>query len=106
MNSLVLIGTISAFTYSTLVTVAPELLPPESRHVYYSEASAVVVSLVLLGKYLETRSRHRAADAMKLLLNLVPKSATVLRGGQTLKVSVDDVMLDDLVEVLPGSPLP
>ncbi len=102
MNSLVLIGTISAFTYSTLVTVAPELLPPESRHVYF-EASAVVVSLVLLGKYLETRSRHRAADAMKLLLNLVPKSATVLRGGQTLKVSVDDVMLDDLVEVLPGS---
>lgn len=102
MNSLVLIGTIAAFTYSTLVTIAPQLVAAESRHVYF-EASAVVITLVLLGKYLETRSRHQASDAMKLLLNLVPKSAIVVRDGQSQMIAVDKVMLEDLVEVPPGS---
>ncbi len=102
MNALVLIGTISAFTYSTLVTIAPQLVATESRHVYF-EASAVVITLVLLGKYLETRSRHQASDAMKLLLNLVPKSAIVVRDGQSQKIAADKVMLEDLVEVPPGS---
>ena len=102
MNSLVLIGTVSAFAYSALVTIAPELVTAESRHVYF-EASAVVITLVLLGKYLETRSRHQASDAMKLLLNLVPKSAVVIRNGQSQKIPADQVIVDDLVEVPPGS---
>ncbi len=102
MNSLVLIGTMAAFAYSALVTLSPELLPVESRHVYF-EASAVVITLILLGKYLETRSRHQASDAMKLLLNLVPKSAMVVRNGQSQKIPVDQVLLNDLIEVPPGS---
>ncbi len=85
-----------------MVTIAPELVASESRHVYF-EASAVVISLVLLGKYLETKSRHQAADAMKLLLNLVPKSAVVVRNGQAQKISIDRVVLEDLIEVPPGS---
>lgn len=85
MNSLVFIGTLAAFAYSTVVTIAPHLVAVESRHVYF-EASAVVITLVLLGKYLETRSRHQASDAMKLLLNLVPKSAIVIRDGKSYRI--------------------
>ncbi len=102
MNALVLIGTIAAFAYSTLVTVWPASVPAESRHVYF-EASAVVITLVLLGKFLETRSRHQASDAMKLLMNLVPKSAVVLRNGHAQKIPVDQVVMDDLIEVPPGT---
>lgn len=102
MNSLVLIGTLAAFAFSLLVTVSPTLLPVDSRHVYF-EASAVVITLVLLGKYLETRSRHQASDAMKLLLDLVPKSAVVVRNGQSQKIPASEILLNDLLEVQPGS---
>ncbi len=102
MNALVLIGTLSAFAYSALVTVVPDVIPLDARHVYF-EASAVVITLVLLGKYLETRSRHQASDAMKILLNLVPKTALVVRDGKAVSLPADQVQLDDLVEVLPGS---
>jgi P-type Cu+ transporter len=101
MNALILLGTTAAFSYSVVATVWPAWLPAESRHVYF-EASAVVITLVLLGKYLETRSRHQASDAMKFLLNLVPKTATVVRDGKSQSISVDDVMLDELIEVRPG----
>ena len=102
MNALVLLGTMAAFLYSTIVTIVPQWIPEASRHVYF-EASAVVITLVLLGKYLETKSRHQAADAMKLLLNLVPKMATVIRDGQSQSVAVEEVVLNDIVEVRPGS---
>lgn len=101
MNALILLGTTAAFAYSVVATVWPTWLPAESRHVYF-EASAVVITLVLLGKYLETRSRHQASDAMRFLLNLVPKTATVVRDGKSQSISVDDVMLDELIEVRPG----
>ena len=70
------LGTMAAFVYSTVVTVFPQWIPPQSRHVYF-EASAVVITLILLGKFLETKSRHQASDAMKVLLKLVPKTGTV-----------------------------
>ncbi len=102
MNSLVLLGTMAAFLFSSVVTIAPNLVPPQSRHVYF-EASAVVITLVLLGKYLETKSRHQASDAMKELLKLVPDMATVIRNGETVSIPAEQVLLDDLVEVRPGS---
>ena len=102
MNALILLGTLSAFFYSSVVTIVPDWIPEQSRHVYF-EASAVVITLVLLGKVLETKSRHQASDAMKLLLNLVPKMATVIRDGESKSIAVEDVVLDDIVEVRPGS---
>ncbi|MDX1925757.1 MAG: heavy metal translocating P-type ATPase [Pirellulaceae bacterium] len=102
MNALVLLGTIAAFAFSFVVTCWPNLVPSDSKHVYF-ESSAVVITLVLLGKLLETRSRHQASDAMKLLLNLVPKSATVVRNGVCLSISAEELELNDLVEVRPGS---
>ncbi len=102
MNSLILLGTMAAFTYSTFVTVVPQWIPQASRHVYF-EASAVVITLILLGKFLETKSRHQASDAMKVLLNLVPKMATVIRDGAAISIPAEDVLLNDLLEVRPGS---
>ncbi len=102
MNSLVLLGTMAAFLFSSVVTIAPNLVPPQSRHVYF-EASAVVITLVLLGKYLETKSRHQASDAMKELLKLVPDMAIVIRNGEKISIPAEQVILDDLVEVRPGS---
>ncbi len=105
MNALILLGTLSAFFYSTVVTVFPDWIPKQSMHVYF-EASAVVITLVLLGKFLETKSRHQASDAMKLLLNLVPKMATAIRDGKSKLIAVEDVVLDDIIEVRPGSTIP
>jgi Cu+-exporting ATPase len=102
MNALILLGTMAAFLFSAVVTVLPQSIPEPSRHVYF-EASAVVITLVLLGKYLETKSRHQASDAMKLLLNLVPKMATVIRDGKSKLIAIEEVVLDDVLEVHPGS---
>ncbi|MFB9991482.1 heavy metal translocating P-type ATPase [Deinococcus oregonensis] len=105
MNALVMIGTSAAFFYSLLVTLAPQLFPVGTAHVYY-EASAVVITLILLGKYFEALAKGRSSEAMKKLLNLQPKTARVLRGGQELELPVDEVLLGDLISVRPGEKLP
>lgn len=102
MNSLIFLGTMAAFIYSTVVTIVPQWIPQASRHVYF-EASAVVITLILLGKFLETKSRHQASDAMKVLFKLVPKMATVIREGEAVSIPAESVLLNDLVEVRPGS---
>ncbi|WP_309571982.1 heavy metal translocating P-type ATPase [Deinococcus sp.] len=105
MNSLVMIGTLAAFGYSLLVTVAPGLFPAGSAHVYF-EASAVVITLILLGKYFEAVAKGRTSEAMKTLLALQPATATVVRGGAEVEVPVDDVTTGDLIRVRPGGKLP
>ena len=79
MNALVMIGTSAAFFYSLAVTLAPQLFPAGTAHVYF-EASGVVITLILLGKYFEALAKGRSSEAMKTLLSLQPKEARVLRG--------------------------
>jgi Cu+-exporting ATPase len=105
MNSLVMIGTSAAFFYSLLVTLAPQIFPAGTAHVYY-EASAVVITLILLGKYFEALAKGRSSEAMKKLLGLQAKTARVLRGGQELDLPVDEVLLGDLISVRPGEKIP
>ncbi len=105
MNTLVMIGTLAAFGYSLLVTLAPQLFALQSRHVYY-EASAVVVTLVLLGKYFEALAKGRSSQAMKALLRLQPPTARVLRGGQVQDIVLDDVVVGDIVVLRPGDKVP
>ena len=105
MNSLVMIGTSAAFFYSLMVTLAPQIFPAGTAHVYY-EASAVVIMLILLGKYFEALARGRSSEAMKKLLNLQVKVARVLRSGTELEVPVDEVLVGDLVSVRPGEKVP
>ncbi|MDW8426021.1 MAG: heavy metal translocating P-type ATPase [Meiothermus sp.] len=106
MNSLVMIGTSAAYFYSLAVVLWPQVFPLEARHVYF-EASAVVITLVLLGKYLEAIAKGRASEAIKKLLGLRPRTARVFREGQAeLEVPVDEVLVGDLVMVRPGEKIP
>ncbi|SEJ89247.1 Cu+-exporting ATPase [Deinococcus reticulitermitis] len=105
MNSLVMIGTSAAFFYSLVVTLAPQIFPEGTAHVYY-EASAVVITLILLGKYFEAIAKGRSSEAMKKLLSLQAKTARVVRGGQELEVPTDEVLIGDLVSVRPGEKVP
>ncbi|HZW28098.1 MAG TPA: heavy metal translocating P-type ATPase [Trueperaceae bacterium] len=105
MNSLVLLGTSAAFGYSTVATFLPRLLPAGSAHVYF-EAAAVIVTLVLLGRFLEGRARGRTGDAIRALVELRPKTARVVRDGAEVEVPVSSVRRGDLVVVRPGERLP
>ena len=105
MNSLVLLGTSAAFGYSTVATFLPRLLPAGSAHVYF-EASAVIVTLVLLGRYLEALARGRTGDAIRALVALRPRTARVVRDGVESEVPVSAVRRGDVVVVRPGERLP
>jgi len=105
MNSLVAVGTWAAYGYSLVATFAPGLLPPDAVHVYY-EASATIITLVLLGRWLEARSRGRTSDAIRRLMGLRPETARVRRDDEIVEVPLDAVMPGDLVVVRPGERLP
>ncbi len=105
MNTLVMIGTGAAYGYSVIATFLPAWLPEGSAHLYY-EASAAIVTLVLLGKYLETRARGRTSQAIGRLLSLQSRSARVLRDGAALDLPIEEVMIGDRVIVRPGERVP
>lgn len=105
MNSLVAVGTMAAYLYSLVATFAPRLLPAGTVNVYY-EAAAVIVALILLGRYLEARAKGRTFEAIKRLVGLQAKTARVRRDGRVLEVDVAQVIPGDVVEVRPGERVP
>lgn len=105
MNSLVAVGTAAAFGYSVVATFAPRLLPQDTVNVYY-EAAAVIVALILLGRFLEARAKGRTSEAIKRLVNLQAKVAHVIRDGRAADIPVDEVLSGDVVEVRPGERVP
>jgi P-type Cu+ transporter len=105
MNSLVVVGTIAAYTYSVVATFAPGVLPEGTVNVYY-EAAAVIVALILLGRFLEARAKGRTSEAIKRLVGLQPKTARVVREGTVTEVAIDEVRSRDLIEVRPGERIP
>ncbi len=105
MNSLVLIGTSAAYGYSAVATFLPQLLPAGTVHVYF-EASAVIITLVLLGRYFEARAKGRTGDAIRALLSLRPDRALVVRGDDVVEVELAAVRPGDLVRVRPGDKVP
>jgi Cu+-exporting ATPase len=105
MNSLVMIGTSAAYFYSLTVTLFPSVFPFQARHVYF-EASAVVITLVLLGKYFEAIAKGRTSEAMKKLLSLQAKTARVIKGKKELELPISEVLPDDVIAVRPGEKIP
>lgn len=105
MNSLVAVGTAAAFGYSVVATFLPQLLPPGTVNVYY-EAAAVIVALILLGRFLEARAKGRTSEAIKRLVNLQAKVAHVLRDGRSVDVPISEVVAGDLLDVRPGERVP
>ena len=105
MNSLVAVGTMAAFGFSMVATFAPGLLPAGTVNVYY-EAAAVIVTLILLGRFLEARAKGRPSEAIQRLVKLQAKEAHVLRDGRMVDIPINDVALGDIVEVRPGERVP
>jgi len=105
MNSLVALGTSAAYGYSLVATFAAGLLPAGTHHVYY-EAAAVIVTLILLGRYLEARAKGRTSEAIKRLLRLQSKTARVERAGESIEVPLAEVQAGDVVQVRPGERVP
>lgn len=101
MNSLVALGGGAAFLYSTVATFLPQLLPADARHVYF-EAAAVIVTLILLGRWLEARAKGQASNAIRKLVELAPDTATVVREGGTQSIAVADLVPGDVVQLAPG----
>lgn len=105
MNSLVALGTLSAWSYSVVATFAGGLMPEGTRHVYF-EAAAVIITLILLGRFLEARAKGKTGDAIKHLLGLQAKTAHVERNGNSIELSVDQVLVGDQVKLRPGDRIP
>ncbi len=105
MNSLVALGTSAAWGYSVVATFASGVLPPGTQNVYY-EAAAVIITLILLGRYLEARAKGRTSEAIKRLVGLQAKTARVQRGGETIEVPFQDLRRGDIVIVRPGEKVP
>ncbi|AQS41117.1 MAG: Pb, Cd, Zn and Hg-transporting ATPase [Candidatus Tokpelaia hoelldobleri] len=105
MNSLVAVGAFAAWSYSTVATFAGRLLPEGANHVYF-EAAAVIVTLILLGRYLEAGARGKTGEAIRALAGLKPASARVVRAGTEADIPVEDVAIGDIVAIRPGEKLP
>ncbi len=106
MDALVLIGTGAAWAFSTVVVVRRLLSPHAPAGPLYFEATAVIVSLILLGRTLEARARGRAGDAVRALLRLQPRTARVTRNGIEQELPVASLLPGDLILVRPGERLP
>ncbi len=105
MNTLVMLGTSAAYGYSVIATFLPRILPAGATHVYY-EASATIITLVLLGKYFEIRAKGRTSTAIDQLMKLRPSTATAIVDGETTTVSVDSLKVGHFVRVKPGDAVP
>lgn len=105
MNSLVAVGTLAAYAYSVVATFLPGLLPTGTVNVYY-EAAAVIVTLILLGRYLETRAKGRTSEAITRLVGLQARTARISRDGTIVELPIDEVVSGDIVEVRPGERVP
>ncbi|MCD8553144.1 heavy metal translocating P-type ATPase [Seleniivibrio sp.] len=102
MNTLLALGTLSAFGYSAAVTIFHDFFMQHNMaHVYY-DASVVIITFILLGKLLETRAKKKAAGAIEALLNLAPKTATVIENDGEREVAASTLKIDDVIRVKPG----
>lgn len=101
MNSLVALGTSAAYGFSLISTFTPSLLPEGTVNVYY-EAAAVIVVLILLGRFLEARAKGRTGEAIRKLVGLQAKVARVERAGEVVELAIDEILVGDLIHVRPG----
>src|SRR5215472_10818835 len=105
MNSLITIGTSAAFGYSLVVTVAPGLLPPGLRDVYF-EAVGVIIILILLGRLFEARAKAGTGEAIRKLIGLQARTARIVRDGVEADIPAEEVLPGDIVAVRPGEKVP
>jgi Cu+-exporting ATPase len=107
MNTLVALGTSAAYLYSAAVTFMPDFFTGAGlQPAAYYDTGAVIITLILLGRYLEAKAKGETSEAIRRLLGLKAKTARVLREGQEVEIPVEEVVVDDLVVVRPGEKIP
>lgn len=99
MDTLIVLGTSAAYFYSVYAVLAG------SGHQYF-EASAVLITIVIFGRYLEAKARGKTSEAIKKLMELKPRKAIVIRNRKELEISINDVVVGDIIVVKPGSKIP
>ena len=107
MNSLVSIGTNAAFVYSLFVMLFPSLFQGTSLEAEtYFDTASVIIALILLGRYLEAKAKSRTSQAIKKLIGLQAKTATVIRNSKEIKIPIEEVKIDDILLIKPGEKIP
>lgn len=107
MNTLIAIGTLAAYGYSAAVTLLPDFFAKGGiAPKIYFDTSAIIIVLILLGKYFEVLMKGRASEAIKKLIGLQPKTAKVVKDGKEVEMPISDVGVGDLVVVRPGERVP
>jgi len=105
MDTLIALGTGTAWLFSMVITISPELVPSLARHAYF-EAAAIIIALINFGSALEMRARGKTSEAIKRLIGLQPKTARVVRDGKETDVAINQVGLNETVRVRPGEKIP
>src|ERR687895_346936 len=105
MDTLIAIGTTAAYLYSATVTIVPGYFPFES---VYFETAAIIITLILIGRLLETRTKEKASDAVRKLLDLQPKMAKVIRGKQAeeIEIPIEQIQEGEVMVIRPGERIP
>lgn len=106
MNSLIALGTAAAFVYSLAATIGIGLGYGNFTNLLYYEVTGVILTLHTLGLFLEERSKGQMSTAIEKLINLAPKTATIIRNGEEVEVLVDEVAVGDIIRVRPGEKMP
>ena len=105
MDTLIALGTGTAWLYSMVVVFAPDAVPLMARHVYF-EATALIIGLIDLGLALEIKARGKTSEAIKRLIGLQAKTATVVRDNKEVQIGIEQVLFNDIVKVKPGEKIP
>jgi Cu+-exporting ATPase len=107
MNTLIAVGTSAAYFYSVVAILFPGLFVAAGRGAdVYFDTAAMIIALILLGRFLEARARGQTSEAIKKLIGLQPKTALVIRDGEETEIPVEDVQVGDLILVRPGERVP
>ena len=107
MNTLIAVGTSAAYFYSVVAILFPDLFVAAGREpALYFDTAALIIGLILLGRFLEARARGQTSEAIKKLIGLQPKTALVIRDGKEREIPVEDVQVGDLTLVRPGERVP
>ena len=106
MDTLVAVGTTAAFVYSLVMTVGVAVGSEHAVHHLYYESAAVVITLIMLGKYMERKSKGKTSEAMKRLLELAPETAYRVENGVETEVEVSELEIGDMILVKPGARVP
>ena len=106
MNSLVAIGTGAAYLYSLVITLFPEIFSSLINHHVYYDTTVVIITLILLGRWLEARAKSKTGSAIKKLIELQPKTAFVKEHEKVIERKIDELKIGDLIIIKPGGKIP